>query len=235
MTRIKKPAVTVAEPTYPSVVDAGVDRRRFLAILAGGAAATAIFTGCKKKEEHERIPGQEPIARLPGVMPNPDPPPEATPRAFALSRIALPGLVDLSNDPNAPSPNVTGMQVSLPDRTSTAFTLFFSWETDADRELIVSRADRIMATASDYLSNSCNHRSVAEPAGINETRAALRPLFMDELGRPKRIYFLDIQFGRVQRAEQVRGRIRRPLPEPKPRLKGKPAMPLNVKDPFNGI
>ena len=231
MARNKKPAVTVEKPTYPSVKDAGIDRRRFLAILAGGAAATAIFTGCKN-QERDRLPGQEPIARLPGIMPNPDPPPEAIPLAHTIPRIVLPGLVDLSNDPNAPLPNFTGMQVSLPDRTSTSFTLFFAWETDADRELIISRADSLMATASNYLSSSCNHRSVADPVGIAETRNALRPLLLDNLGRPGRIYFLDIQFGRVERVEQVRGRIRRPLPESKPRLKGGPAMPLNVKNPF---
>jgi hypothetical protein len=231
MARNKKPAVTIEEPTYPSVEDAGIDRRRFLAILAGGAAATAIFTGCNN-EEHERLPGQEPVPRLPGVMPNPDPPPEVIPRAFAIPGIVLPGLVDLSNDPNAPPPNVTGMQVSLSDRTSTAFTLFFSWETDADRELIVRRADLLMATASNYLSSSCNHHSVTDPIGINEIRNALRALLLDKLGRPGRIYFLDIQFGRVQRAEQVRGRIRRPMPVPKPRLKGKPSIPLDYKNPF---
>jgi hypothetical protein len=231
MTRNKKPAFTVEEPTYPSVEDAGIDRRRFLAILAGGAAATAIFTGCNKKE-HERVPGQEPIARLPGIMPNPDPPPEATGRAYAIPGIMLPGLVDLSNDLNVPPPNVTGMQVSLPDRTTTTFSLFFSWETDADRELIVRRADLLMATASDYLSSNCSHRSVTDPAGINETRNALRPLLLDKLGRPGRIYFLDIQFGRVQRAEQIRGRIRRPKPVRPPRLKGMPSIPLDYKNPF---
>ena len=68
MKRNKKPAFTVEEPTYPSVEDVGIDRRRFLAILGGGAAATAIFAGCNKKE-HERVPGQEPIARLPGSSP----------------------------------------------------------------------------------------------------------------------------------------------------------------------
>jgi len=231
MARNKKPATAVAEPTYPSVEDAGIDRRRFLAILAGGAAATAIFTGCNN-EEHERLPGQEPVPRLPGVMPNPDPPPEAISRAYALPRIVLPGLVILSDDPDAPPPNVTGMQVSLPDRTSTAFTLFFSWETDTDRELIVRRADLLMTTAANYLSGSCNHRSVTDPVGITETRNALRPLLLDKLGRPGRIYFLDIQFGRVQRAEHIRGRIRRPLPVPKPRLKGKPSVSWDYKNPF---
>ena len=234
MKRNKKPAFTVEEPTYPSVEDVGIDRRRFLAILGGGAAATAIFAGCNNKE-HERLPGQEPVPQLPGVMPHPDPPSEAIERAYAIPTIVLPGLVDLSNDPNAPRPNVTGMQVSLPDRTSTSFTLFFSWETDAERDLIVRRADLLMTTAANYLSSSCNHSSVTDHAGINETRNALRPLLLDKLGRPGRIYFLDIQFGRVQRAEHIRGRIRRPLPVPKPRLKGKPAIPLDYKNPFKAL
>ena len=63
----KKPAMGNHRPDYPSIKAAKVDRRRFLALLGGGVASSALVSACYDSDELERIAEEDSESDTEGV------------------------------------------------------------------------------------------------------------------------------------------------------------------------
>jgi len=246
MTRPKRPRASGGAPSYPTVGEGGIDRRRFMALLGGGAAAAAFATSCGTGDGErvsDRLPGEEPRLRperLPGVMPQPDtsgdpPTPLRSEQARALSRVVLPGALVAVDDPMALTPKPAPRVTPLGDGTEVGYLLHFSIQAPADREVLAAMSEPLLAAADAAVRETRDHGSISSPQSLSVLRESLRRIADAMLSPRCRARFLEVEITRVQRRENVKGRMR--IPEPAdsviPRTAGIPRRPQTPVDPVN--
>jgi hypothetical protein len=244
MTRSKKPRAEGRAPSYPTVRDGGIDRRRFIAMLGGGAAALAASCGSGDGDRIDRLPGEEPRLRperLSGVVPLPDtsgePPSTPLPeRARALSKVIMPGAVDALDDPLSLTPKPAPRVTLLGDGTEVGYLLYFSVETPADKAALLGMSEPLLTAADAAVRANRDHVSIASLQGLSSLREILRQV-SDSLLAPRcAARFLEVEITRVRRRDIVKGRQRIAEPPEDPvirRTAGIPPRPPTPVGPVN--